>query len=127
MSEYKTFQVRDHGPVALIQPTDSEILHRDLINRLSDELIEYIDQARPERVLITLKQVTRYSSEAIGGLIRVRKHIKKYGGDMKLCMNGESRELFKVTRLDGTLFEIFETESEGIASFFPHGGEPAGS
>jgi hypothetical protein len=42
-------------------------------------------------------------------------------------MNNELRELFRVTRLDGTLFEIYESESEAVASFFEKGKDLFGS
>jgi hypothetical protein len=42
---------------------------------------------------------------------------------MKLCMNAEARELFRVTRLDGTVFEIYDSESDAVATFFEHGGD----
>jgi hypothetical protein len=37
---------------------------------------------------------------------------------MKICMKADLRELFKVTRLDGTLFEIHTTEDDAIEAFF---------
>jgi anti-sigma B factor antagonist len=121
MTQFKSFEVKIVGPVALIQPRETEIVKRNLINDLADDLIEYVQQAKPTKVVLTLKRVTRYSSEAIGGLIRVERRVRAEGGRVKLCMNQELRELFKVTRLDGTLFEIYESESEAVASFFEKG------
>jgi anti-sigma B factor antagonist len=121
MTQFKSFEVKMVGPVALIQPRETEIVKRNLINDLSDDLIEYVQQAKPTKVVLTLKRVTRYSSEAIGGLIRVERRVRAEGGRVKLCMNHELRELFQVTRLDGTLFEIYESESEAVASFFEKG------
>lgn len=109
------------GPVALVQPRETEIVKRNLINDLADDLIEYVAAEKPTQMVLTLKRVTRYSSEAIGGLIRVERRMRAQGGRIKLCMNQELRELFKVTRLDGTLFEIYESESEAVASFFEKG------
>ena len=121
MSKYKSFEVKMVGPVALIQPRETEIVKRNLINDLSDDLIEYVQQEKPKQVVITLKRVTRYSSEAIGGLIRLERRVRAEGGRVKLCMNQEVRQLFQVTRLDGTLFDIYESESEAVASFFEKG------
>jgi len=121
MAKLKSFEVKMVGPVALIQPRETEIVRRNLINDLADDLIEYVEQDKPLQVVLTLKRVTRYSSEAIGGLIRVERRVRALGGRVKLCMNHELRELFQVTRLDGTLFEIYESESEAVASFFEKG------
>jgi anti-anti-sigma factor len=119
--EFKTFQLKQLGPVMLVQPVEAEIVSRNLINDLSDDLLELVKSRQPKHLVLSLKRVTRYSSEAIGGLIRVVRRVKAYGGQMKLCMNEDFRDLFKVTHLDGTLFDIYDTESEAVAAFFEAG------
>ncbi|HVU86087.1 MAG TPA: STAS domain-containing protein [Pirellulales bacterium] len=118
MADPKTFQVKQLGPVTLIHPREQEIVGRNVINDLADELVEFAQKQKPTSVVVSLAGVSRYSSEAIGGLIRLERRIRSLGGRVKLCMNDELRELFRVTRLDGTLFEIFESESDAVASFF---------
>jgi len=127
MSEFKTFDVKQVGPVVLIQPRELEIVGRNLINDLADDLVEYVQKDKPTAIVVSLKRVTRYSSEAIGGLIRMERRVRAQGGRVKLCMNRELRELFKVTRLDGTLFEIFDSESDAVASFFEKGKDLFGT
>ena len=119
--ESKTFQLKQLGPVTLVQPVEAEIVSRNLINDLSDDLLELVNTQKPKHLVLSLKRVTRYSSEAIGGLIRVVRRVKAYGGQMKLCMNEDFRDLFRVTHLDGTLFDIYDTESEAVAAFFEGG------
>ncbi len=121
MADYKSFQVKQIGPVSLIQPSQSELVKRNLINQLSDELIEFVQAEKPTQIVITLSGVSRYSSEAIGGLIRMERRVRALGGRVKLCMSDAMRELFQVTRLDGTLFDIYPSESEAVASFFEKG------
>ena len=121
MSDFKTFEVKQVGPVTLIQPREQEIVGRNLINDLADDLTEYVKREKPKCIVVSLKRVTRYSSEAIGGLIRMERRVRSEGGRVKLCMNDELRNLFQVTRLDGTLFEIFASESDAVASFFEKG------
>ncbi len=120
-SDYKTFKIKQLGPVTLVQPVEPEIVARNLINDLSDDLLELVKSQKPKHLVLSLKRVTRYSSEAIGGMIRVVRRVKDYGGQMKLCMNEDFRDLFKVTHLDGTLFDIYDTESEAVAAFFEEG------
>lgn len=121
MTEYKSFDYKQLGPVVLVQPREPEIVRRNLINDLSDDLVQFVEQQKPTALVLSLKRVARYSSEAIGGLIRLERRVRALGGRVKLCMNAELRELFKVTRLDGTLFEIYESESDAVASFFEKG------
>lgn len=119
--EFKTFQLKQLGPVTLVQPVEAEIVSRNLINDLSDDLLALVNTQQPKHLVLSLKRVTRYSSEAIGGLIRVVRRVRAYGGQMKLCMNEDFRDLFRVTHLDGTLFDIYDTESEAVAAFFETG------
>ncbi len=118
MADKKTFEVQQLGPVALIHPCEQEIIGRNVINDLADDLVAYAQKEKPTNLVVSLNRVSRYSSEAIGGLIRLERRIRSQGGRVKLCMNAELRELFRVTRLDGTLFEIYESESDAVASFF---------
>jgi anti-anti-sigma regulatory factor len=123
MAKFTTFETKMVGPVTLVRPTATDIVGREIIESLSDELLEFVAREKPSKVVLTLKHVSRYSSEAIGGLIRVEKQITAHGGSVKLCMNEDFRELFKVTRLDGSKFAIYHSESDAIAAFFEHGGD----
>ena len=127
MPESKSFEVKQVGPVTLIQPRETELVGRNAINDLADDLITYVRAEKPTNIVVSLKRVTRYSSEAIGGLIRMERRVRAQGGRVKLCMNSELRELFKVTRLDGTLFEIYDSESDAVASFFEKGKDLFGA
>lgn len=127
MPEFKSFEVKLVGPVTLIQPREREIVKHTLINDLADDLIAYVQETKPKAIVVSLKRVSRYSSEAIGGLIRMERSVRALGGRVKLCMNDELRDLFRVTRLDGTLFEIFESENDAVASFFEKGKDLFGA
>ena len=111
------------GPVVLVRPIEAEYLDRQQIVLLSDELETFVTENQPEKIVLTLKQVSKYSSEAIGGLVRINRQVRKYGGVMKLCMKDELRELFRAAGLDGSVFHIYGTESDAVAAFFEHGGD----
>jgi len=90
---------------------------------LSVDIETSATENRPEKIVLTLKQVSKYSSEAIGGLVRINRQVRKYGGVMKICMTDELRELFRAAGLDGSVFDIYGTESDAVAAFFEHGGD----
>ena len=123
MSRFKSFEVKEVGPVTLLKPVESDLVERELINVLSDELLEYLQDTQPKMVVFTLKHLKRYSSEAIGGLIEMERRVSLYGGQMKLSMDADVHELFRVTQLAGNLFDIYDTESDAVAAFFEHGGD----
>jgi anti-anti-sigma factor len=118
MSQHQVLHVKQVGPVSVVQPVTPEIVGRSFINVFSDELLEFVESEKPQKLVLTLTAVSNYSSEAIGGLIRVVRRLESQGGKMKICMKADLRELFKVTRLDGTLFEIHTTEDDAIEAFF---------
>ena len=121
MPDFKSIDVQQFGPVTVVKPSLDRIVHHDAIQAISDDLMELVATDGVNNLVLSLKRVSRYSSEAIGGLIRVEKQLRAKGGQMKLCMDDDLRELFRIASLDGTLFEIFDSESDAVAAFFEHG------
>lgn len=123
MSAYQSIAIKIVGPVTLVRPSAVEVIQRDQIDVLYEDLLNYVTENKPQQMVLTLKQISKYSSEAIGGLIRLAKYIRKYGGEIKLSMSDDIREVFQVTHLEDNVFKIFSTDSDAIASYFEHGGD----
>lgn len=109
----------------LTQSEDVSVVHlaRNVVDRLFirdlfDELADYVEQEKPRKLLINFDQVTHFSSEAIGGLIRVARRIRALGGEIKLCdMSPDIRGIFQLTNLDGTVFSVYDSAREALAEF----------
>ena len=68
-------------------------------------------------VVLDLGNVTHIDSEGLGTLVCLYASARKFGGDIKLAHIGKhTRDLLQITRLV-TLFEIFDTVEDAIASF----------
>ncbi len=118
MSTNHLIETDQQNGVTLLWIANPSVLDRLLIHELGDQLIEYIDRHKPEKLLINFERVTFCSSEFIGGLIRARRRVLEYGGQMKLCsMNKNVHRVFHITHLEGALFEIYDTPQEAIAAF----------
>ena len=51
-------------------------------------------------------------------LIRARKRVVQYGGEFRVCLvRQEMRHVLRVLKLDGTVFEIYDTLNEALLSF----------
>jgi anti-sigma B factor antagonist len=102
------FQVTYHDDVTVIH-LDSTSL--DNVNfQWSDALVEFVEQQRPRRLVVNLELVDRIQSVAIGALIRLDKRMRAYSGQLRLCgMHRDLRQVFKVTKLDGAVFRIFDS------------------
>ena len=118
MADYTYIDRWDSDGVTVVDVANPRLLDRLFINELGDELIAFVESERPAKLLISFGRVTYCSSEVIGSLIRARARVTSEGGKMKLClMNDQVRELFRITNLDGTIFEIFDSDDEALASF----------
>ena len=69
------------------------------------------------QIVLDLGNVTHIDSEGLGTLVGLNASARKLGGDIKLAHIGKhTRDLLQITKLV-TLFEIFGTVEEAIASF----------
>ena len=140
MAELKTFDAKQMGPVTLIHPREQEIVGRNLINDLADDWSN--TSKKPSPVTSSSRSKCHpllFRSDRRPDPPRARASGPREGR-VKLCMNKELRELFRVTRLDGTLFEIYRVrirrrglvlrKREGslplVAAASPTPGRPSG-
>jgi anti-sigma B factor antagonist len=69
------------------------------------------------QMVLDLGEVTHIDSGGLGTLVSLHASARKVSGEIKLARLGEhARELLQITRLI-TLFEIFDTVEDAIASF----------
>jgi anti-sigma B factor antagonist len=75
---------------------------------------EIID-TQPERIVVDMTQVTYLSSAGLALLVTVHSRCRKQGVQLSLAgMTPDSRELFRVTRLDKVL-DIHDALEDAIA------------
>jgi anti-anti-sigma factor len=97
---------------------DALLLERGVIFEWSDALAEFIEREKPGKLLVSFEQVKRFSSEAIGALIRAHRRVQAYSGQLKLCgLDPVARAMFRTANLDGTVFEIFDSCQQARESF----------
>ncbi len=107
-----------NGDVTIVELLGTSLSGLSDLDPLRQELDELISNKQPSCLLINFKNVKFINSDAIGILIARRKALVAQGGEMKMCeMNPTIRLSFKALNLDGTLFEILDSEEEGISAF----------
>jgi anti-sigma B factor antagonist len=96
---------------------DRERLVDDLsLQEVQREILEVLEQGEP-RVVLDLGRVGFVASAALGMLVRFRKRRGERGLSLKMCGIGTTiEEAFRITGLH-TLFEVYKTADEAIASF----------
>jgi anti-anti-sigma factor len=112
------FTVKQIEGAAEIVLGTADFVSRPIIVLAQEEITEFIDEYKPERLIINFSHVNHISSELITAMIRIQDHVKGNGGQMKLThMNETVYAPFEMTKLAGRLFMIYETTPEAIDAF----------
>ena len=110
-----TITERKNGAVTILD-VDGKILLGEgdvQLKRKIDELIERKEQ----KLLLNLANVPYMDSGGLGEIVRSYTTVKRAGGELKLLgVTKRISDLLTITKLV-TVFEIFDTEDEGVKSF----------
>jgi len=115
---HKYFDVEQQGPVTVMTLIGEDQADHLLVNEIQRAIVAFVEQERPHRLIVDFVNVRRFSSETINALLRARRRLVEYQGEMRLCgMRPEVREVFRLMRLDGTVFDVFEDRTEATRDF----------
>jgi anti-anti-sigma factor len=115
---HKHFEVETDQGVTVVQLTALELLDQLLTHEMQEELLRFVDEQKPHRLVVSFDGVRRCSTEIINAMLRTRKRISVQGGDMRLCsMHHTIRDVFRMLNLEGNVFEIFDTLDEARQGF----------
>jgi anti-anti-sigma regulatory factor len=115
MSQPAALQLESREPVLIARVVGQVLLEPVEINRLGIELLAAVAKHAPKILLVNFADVARCSTEVINCLLMAKKRLLSEGGDLKLCAMRDSLcHTYRILNLDGTVFEIFETESKAL-------------
>ena len=114
---FRYFRVQSVGDVTLVKPTKADFLSQVANVEMKKELVDYARRTQPRKVLVTLENIKRFSTEFIGNLLSMKKVLGPNAA-VKLCsMEPMHREVFDMLKLTGTVFEIYDSQDEALESF----------
>jgi anti-anti-sigma regulatory factor len=116
----QVFRCEQHGPVTQLHLADTRFLNTEDYAELSDELLAFVEQERPRKLLVNLSRVGYCSTAVMSALIAVQKHLASLpaAGVMKLCGASEVvDEAIRRLKLDQGVFDIHSTEVGAIHAF----------
>ncbi len=117
MNEPTLVEVRQQGEVREIRLPDTRQFDTGQYAELRDELLDCL-QDRPRKLLVGFDRIEYCSTAVISALLSVQGRLAAWDGQVRLYgMNEEVRYGFRSLKLDGNVFEIFETREEAAASF----------
>lgn len=113
---YRHFQVQRQDDVTVVHfadPPENQSPHK-----VQDELIHLVEKARPRKLAVSFRNVSRCTTDMVNALLRSRKRLAAYNGELKLCdMQPAIREVFTMLKLERTVFSIYPTLAEAIREF----------
>ena len=116
--EPRFFTCIDFEGVPEITLGSADFVSRPVIVLAQDEILEFIDQAKPKKLVINFANVSHISSEFINTMLRINEHVAVNDGVLKLShMNSTVQTPFKLTNLAGRVFKIYDTTPEAIDAF----------
>jgi anti-sigma B factor antagonist len=104
------------GDVAIVTVTGDITLNKGGDVALKDKVRSLLQQGRT-KILIDLGAVSYVDSAGLGELVQAYATTKNKGGSLKLLRTTKRlKDLLTVTKLV-TVFDSYDTEAEGVASF----------
>lgn len=103
------------GDTAIVDIKQRELSEFDLQEQLHDELQDLVATGLGKQLVVNLTNVEIIGSHAIAVFVDARRRLHQNGGQFAFCnMNSNVRLSFQVLNLEGTLFEIFDSEPEAL-------------
>jgi anti-sigma B factor antagonist len=121
------------GPIRITERQRDDVLVLDLVGRLvADEgdrpfaeRVEKCLRAGSRKVLVNLRDVSYIDSAGVGMLVAKFVTTRRQGGCLKLMqLNDRTGRVLEIARLM-TVFEVFDSEPEALASFHASPGPTA--
>lgn len=117
MLSYKHFDARTEDDVIVLRLANPDRYDTVDYGDQQAELQRFAEEQKPRVVVVDFGNVTYCSTAVINSLMQLRKRLTEYGGELRLSgLSPEVREAFGHLRLDGTIFQIYETESEAVTA-----------
>lgn len=117
MADYRCFGVRSAGTATIVDITNKALTELLFQEQLRDELLDLVATTVPIQLVINMARVEMIGSQAIGALIDVRKVVLQDGGQLAFCgVELNVHASFQVLNLEGTLFNVFDSESAALKS-----------
>ena len=109
MQRYFSVDRREDAIIATI--TDAHLNSAALADFITLELLEML-KTGPVLLVIDFQNVKSISSSAIDGFLHV---VRQSNVPLRLCsMSASLREIFRIIKLDGTVFEIFDSVEDAL-------------
>ncbi len=117
MTQYRFFRVERNGEAVIAEIIESQLQGETMAEFLKLELIQIVETESPQVVIVNFRNVKIVSTSIISFLIYVHKRFSGMGIPLKLAAMSDSlRHIFQTLRLEGSVFSIYPTVDDALAS-----------
>lgn len=118
MSSHNRFRVEQQNGVTTLRLVDTELSDLEVQDELHDELIGYVTREKPGKLVIDFRTVQYCNTGIINSLLSTKKRVVAYGGQFKMFgLTKHVHDAFRALNLEGTVFDVHDTEAAALASF----------
>jgi len=118
MTVFKHLDVEERDDVSMIRLADPKFFDTNRYAALQQELVEFIEQKRPRKLIVDFCHVEYCSTAIMSTLLLVQDRVESDDGLMKTCgMNDTVREAFERLKLDRTAFDIYTSRAAALDAF----------
>ena len=114
MDEKAIVEITGEGSVTTVAFKAASITDMEGISVATEQIKEFIEKNRPNRLIFDFEQVKFFSSQVLGLLLDIRATLKKYNGEIVIsAINPQLHRIFKITGLD-KVFRFFPDKESAI-------------
>jgi len=115
---FEHFDVQQCDNVTVLRLAAPDSFDTDRYAELRRELVEFVEQQRPKKLLVVFSHVRYCSTAIVNALLLVKERVESDDGLIKLSeMNDTAREVFENLKLAGTVFDIYTNEAAAMEAF----------
>ena len=115
MSNGSRITVQNEGDILILEIQESRISEGEVIEALSHELEDAIQDIKYNKVLLDLQKVELMSSGMLSVLVKFYRELAERNGQFLLCgVQPPIRKVFEMTRLD-QLFRMEPDVTHGVS------------
>jgi anti-sigma B factor antagonist len=117
MSESVNLEIKNQGDVAVVVFNATSISEVAGIERISQQIRQFITDNRPKKMVIDFVQVKFFTSQVLGLLLDTWRKLQADGGEVVISgINPQLHRVFKITNLD-KIFRFFPDSQSAITAF----------
>ena len=114
MATEMAINISEEGRVVLVTFTSATIHNSDEINTAGEQIKDYINRKRPERMVFDFANVKFFSSQVLGLLLDIRSKLEEHNGSIVISsINPQLHRVFRITNLN-TVFKFFPDKNSAV-------------